>query len=34
MQEILRSVRMTTITRERGFTDRNRKYRPQIDRWK
>jgi hypothetical protein len=31
MQDILRSVLMATITRERGFTDRNRKYRPRID---
>jgi hypothetical protein len=23
---------MATITRERGFTDRNRKYHPRIDR--
>jgi hypothetical protein len=32
MQDILRSVLMATITRERGFTDRYRKYRPRIDR--
>jgi len=32
MQDILRSVLMATITRDRGFTDRNRKYRPRSDR--
>jgi hypothetical protein len=32
MQDILRSVLMATIICECGFTDRNRKYRPRIDR--
>jgi hypothetical protein len=32
MQDILQSVLMATITRERGFSDRYRKYRPRIDR--
>jgi hypothetical protein len=32
MQDILRSILTAITTRERGFTDRCRKYRPRIDR--